>query len=101
MLTSAVAAQGETADQTTYSQTVGSVTMSPHGCGWCHKQYASRAKLLQHQRQKHRDLLPPESRRPRPSLRANRRRAEQQEQEPDGQRQGQGGIGLGAMAQSM
>ncbi|XP_073989584.1 uncharacterized protein isoform X2 [Rhodnius prolixus] len=42
----------------TYSQTVGSVTANPHGCGWCHKQYASKAKLLQHQRKKHNDMLP-------------------------------------------
>ncbi|XP_063240565.1 PR domain zinc finger protein 10-like isoform X2 [Bacillus rossius redtenbacheri] len=41
----------------TYSQAVGSVTTRPHGCGWCHKQYASKAKLLQHQRKKHPDLL--------------------------------------------
>ncbi|XP_069691824.1 uncharacterized protein [Periplaneta americana] len=42
----------------TFSQTVGSVTTHPHGCPWCHKQYASKAKLLQHQRKKHIDLLP-------------------------------------------
>lgn len=41
----------------TYSQTVGSVTTNPHGCPWCHKQYASKAKLLQHQRKKHSDLV--------------------------------------------
>nr|CAD7453481.1 unnamed protein product [Timema tahoe] len=41
----------------TFSQTVGSVTTHPHGCPWCHKQYASKAKLLQHQRKKHTDLL--------------------------------------------
>ncbi|XP_059474056.1 PR domain zinc finger protein 10-like isoform X2 [Neocloeon triangulifer] len=41
----------------TYSQTVGSVTTLPHGCTWCHKQYASKAKLLQHQRKKHTDLV--------------------------------------------
>nr|CAD7393691.1 unnamed protein product [Timema cristinae] len=41
----------------TFSQTVGSVTTHPHGCPWCHKQYASKAKLLQHQRKKHSDLL--------------------------------------------
>lgn len=37
----------------TYSATVGSVTTHPHPCSWCHKQYASKAKLLQHQRKKH------------------------------------------------
>ncbi|KAK7788748.1 hypothetical protein R5R35_014436 [Gryllus longicercus] len=42
----------------TFSQTVGSITTLPHGCPWCHKQYASKAKLLQHQRKKHIDLLP-------------------------------------------
>ncbi|KAK6640153.1 hypothetical protein RUM44_011839 [Polyplax serrata] len=42
----------------TYSQTVGSVKTTPHGCKWCHKQYASKAKLLQHQRKKHSTLLP-------------------------------------------
>ncbi|KDR08298.1 PR domain zinc finger protein 10 [Zootermopsis nevadensis] len=42
----------------TFSQTVGSVTTHPHGCPWWHKQYASKAKLLQHQRKKHIDLLP-------------------------------------------
>ncbi|KAF4521285.1 hypothetical protein B566_EDAN002289 [Ephemera danica] len=42
----------------TFSQTVGSITTHPHGCPWCHKQYASKAKLLQHQRKKHPELLP-------------------------------------------
>ena len=37
----------------TYSETVGSITTHPHYCDWCHKQYASKAKLLQHQRKKH------------------------------------------------
>lgn len=41
----------------TYSQTVGSITTHPQSCQWCHKQYASKAKLLQHQRKKHTDLL--------------------------------------------
>lgn len=41
----------------TFSQTVGSVTTHPQSCQWCHKQYASKAKLLQHQRKKHSDLL--------------------------------------------
>lgn len=37
----------------TFSMTVGSVTTHPHGCQLCHKQYASKAKLLQHQRKTH------------------------------------------------
>ncbi|XP_046388967.1 PR domain zinc finger protein 10-like isoform X2 [Ischnura elegans] len=41
-----------------YSQTVGSITTHAHNCNWCHKQYASKPKLLQHQRKKHLDLLP-------------------------------------------
>ncbi|CAM1314712.1 PRDM10 (predicted) [Pycnogonum litorale] len=41
----------------TYSQTVGSVTTFPHYCDWCYKQYASKAKLLQHQRKKHDDMI--------------------------------------------
>lgn len=41
----------------TYSQTVGSVTARPQNCQWCHKQYASKAKLLQHQRKEHNDVL--------------------------------------------
>lgn len=36
-----------------FSQTVGSVTTSPQNCKWCHKQYASKAKLLHHQRKEH------------------------------------------------
>ena len=37
----------------TYSATVGSVTSQPHNCPFCHKQYATNAKLLQHQRKEH------------------------------------------------
>ena len=37
----------------TFSATVGSITTHPHFCSWCHKQYASKAKLMQHQRKKH------------------------------------------------
>ena len=37
----------------TFSATVGSITINPHFCNWCHKQYASKAKLMQHQRKKH------------------------------------------------
>ncbi|XP_071095824.1 PR domain zinc finger protein 10-like [Haliotis cracherodii] len=42
----------------TYSQTVGSITTMPHSCQFCHKQYASKAKLMQHQRKKHPDFVP-------------------------------------------
>ncbi|CAG9819415.1 unnamed protein product [Phaedon cochleariae] len=42
----------------TFSQTVGSITTSPQSCKWCHKQYASKAKLLQHQRKKHTNQAP-------------------------------------------
>ncbi|KAG5897474.1 hypothetical protein JTB14_031100 [Gonioctena quinquepunctata] len=42
----------------TFSQTVGSVTTRPQNCKWCHKQYASKAKLLQHQRKKHPEQIP-------------------------------------------
>ena len=36
-----------------FSSPVGSVTTVPHPCQFCHKQYASKAKLLQHQRKEH------------------------------------------------
>ena len=42
----------------TYSQTVGSVTTMPHQCEYCHKQYARKAKLMQHQRKKHSNMVP-------------------------------------------
>jgi hypothetical protein len=38
---------------------VGSITTMPHLCEYCHKQYASKAKLTQHQRKKHPDIVPP------------------------------------------
>lgn len=41
----------------TYSQTVGSIAAHPQNCQWCHKQYASKAKLLQHQRKKHSEMM--------------------------------------------
>ncbi|XP_012252627.2 PR domain zinc finger protein 10 isoform X2 [Athalia rosae] len=50
----------------TFSQTVGSITTTPQGCQWCHKQYASKAKLLQHQRKKHPTLMEPAFQVPRP-----------------------------------
>lgn len=37
---------------------VGKVVAQPHGCQWCHRQYATRAKLLQHQRKSHIHLMP-------------------------------------------
>ncbi|KAI8775497.1 PR domain zinc finger protein 10 [Biomphalaria glabrata] len=43
----------------TFSHTVSSVTTMPHGCKFCHKQYASKAKLLQHQRKLHPDFVEP------------------------------------------
>lgn len=41
------------------SQAVGSVTCQSHNCDLCHKQYASKAKLLQHLRKEHRDQAGP------------------------------------------
>jgi len=38
---------------TDISVQVGSVTTQPHNCELCHRQYASKAKLLQHHRKKH------------------------------------------------
>ena len=46
----------------TFSTPIGSVTTVPHSCEFCHKQYASKAKLLQHQRKKHTDKVPPTAR---------------------------------------
>ncbi|XP_037049154.1 PR domain zinc finger protein 10-like [Bradysia coprophila] len=40
-----------------YSEVVGSVTLSPQRCLWCHKQYATRTRLLLHQRKSHSDNL--------------------------------------------
>uniref|UniRef100_A0A8D8UET7 PR domain zinc finger protein 10 n=1 Tax=Cacopsylla melanoneura TaxID=428564 RepID=A0A8D8UET7_9HEMI len=48
-----------------FCQTVGSISATPQQCQWCHKQYASKAKLLQHQRKKHHEQLPPDLRVPR------------------------------------
>ncbi|CAG5127287.1 unnamed protein product, partial [Candidula unifasciata] len=42
-----------------FSHTVSSITTMPHGCKFCHKQYASKAKLLQHQRKSHSKLVEP------------------------------------------
>ncbi|CAG7831997.1 unnamed protein product, partial [Allacma fusca] len=38
---------------------------TPHSCEWCHRQYATRAKLLQHQRKSHLHLMPPDMQLPR------------------------------------
>jgi hypothetical protein len=46
-------------EASTFSHTVGSVTTQPHNCELCHKQYASKAKLLQHMRKKHKDQAAP------------------------------------------
>ncbi|CAL1545396.1 unnamed protein product [Lymnaea stagnalis] len=46
-------------EASSFSHTVSSVTMMPHGCKFCHKQYASKAKLLQHQRKNHPELVEP------------------------------------------
>ncbi|GFO33663.1 PR domain Zinc finger protein 10-like [Plakobranchus ocellatus] len=42
-----------------FSHTVSSITTMPHGCKFCHKQYASKAKLLQHQRKQHPEVAEP------------------------------------------
>ncbi|XP_053980870.1 PR domain zinc finger protein 10-like [Hylaeus volcanicus] len=62
----------------TFSQTVGSITTIPQGCQWCHKQYASKAKLLQHQRKKHSNLMEPADQVPR----ARNRQPQNQNQPP-------------------
>jgi len=46
----------------TFSATVGSILTVAHACNCCHKQYASKAKLLQHQRKKHGSQWDPVSR---------------------------------------
>ncbi|KAJ8668881.1 hypothetical protein QAD02_000140 [Eretmocerus hayati] len=53
----------------TFSQAAGSIKTVPQGCQWCHKQYASKAKLLQHQRKKHPNLMEPADQIPRPRSR--------------------------------
>ncbi|XP_033230926.1 PR domain zinc finger protein 10-like isoform X2 [Belonocnema kinseyi] len=61
----------------TFSQTVGSITTTPQGCQWCHKQYASKAKLLQHQRKKHPTLMEPADQVPRPRNRPSHNQTQQ------------------------
>ncbi|XP_015116917.1 PR domain zinc finger protein 10 [Diachasma alloeum] len=70
--------QKEMLGDLTYSQAAGSVTTTPQGCQWCHKQYASKAKLLQHQRKKHSTLMEPADQVPRPR---NRPQAQSQVQQ--------------------
>lgn len=36
-----------------FSANIGSITTHAHQCTWCHKQYASRSRLLQHKRKDH------------------------------------------------
>lgn len=38
-----------------YSRSVSSTTMNPYRCEWCHKQYASHTRLVQHKRRDHND----------------------------------------------
>lgn len=40
-----------------YSEVIGSVTLPPQRCLWCHKQYATRTRLLLHQRKAHMENL--------------------------------------------
>jgi len=40
-----------------FTQSVGTEPTAPHRCQWCYKQYATKAKLLQHQRSVHKELL--------------------------------------------
>ena len=56
--TNGEAANGLNGPDPTYSATVGSITLQPHRCKQCHRQYASNAKLLQHQRKKHQSNIP-------------------------------------------
>lgn len=71
--------QKEMLGDLTYSQAAGSVTTTPQGCQWCHKQYASKAKLLQHQRKKHSTLMEPADQVPRPRNRAQQQNHIQQD----------------------
>ena len=66
----------------TYSQTVGSITTMPHLCEYCHKQYASKAKLTQHQRKKHPDIVPPLPPKPKRELSVEMQSEAQSSQEP-------------------
>ena len=57
--------RGSSVSNSTFSATVGNVTSLPHNCPFCHKQYASNAKLLQHQRKVHLELMAKERQIPR------------------------------------
>ena len=59
------APDGSRVANSTFSATVGNVTSLPHNCPFCHKQYASNAKLLQHQRKAHLQLMDKERQVPR------------------------------------
>ncbi|GFR85157.1 PR domain zinc finger protein 10-like [Elysia marginata] len=48
-------------NNSSFSHTVSSITTMPHGCKFCHKQYASKAKLIQHQRKQHPEIAQPRS----------------------------------------
>ena len=37
---------------------VGKIAALPQNCQWCYREYATRAKLLQHQRKAHINLMP-------------------------------------------
>ena len=56
--TSSEAVNGIHGQDPTFSATVGSIKLQPHRCKQCHRQYASNAKLLQHQRKKHLANIP-------------------------------------------
>ncbi|RUS77561.1 hypothetical protein EGW08_014665 [Elysia chlorotica] len=55
----AVGPVGAGFNATSFSHTVSSITTMPHGCKFCHKQYASKAKLIQHQRKQHPEIAEP------------------------------------------
>lgn len=48
--------EGET-ENLSHSEICGSVTLSPQRCLWCHKQYATRTRLILHQRKAHSENL--------------------------------------------
>nr|XP_045593875.1 uncharacterized protein LOC123755358 isoform X2 [Procambarus clarkii] len=48
--------KGESGVGPPFSQTVGATSTYPHPCRWCFRQYASRARLLRHQRHQHPEL---------------------------------------------
>ncbi|CAL4111182.1 unnamed protein product, partial [Meganyctiphanes norvegica] len=47
----------DTGDDPSFSQTMGATPVYAHSCQWCHRQYASKARLLRHHRQNHPDLF--------------------------------------------